>query len=195
MARWFYSLGIGPQHASASRSYYPRYPRLHGRSAGWLMIGQRSKLAEWYANNPAEYGNLRDPTPQDGTQMELLVPKMLALPLWAAKLYHNFNGAVMPHELLAAIEQHLSSPATALNNGDKWGLVQRWLLVAAQRDDDRGDPTIRQVRIAFTTGSLLSNDALIHRWTNDQLDATLGRRTNLNRSGTTVGIQGNMAIV
>jgi len=115
--------------------------------------------------------------------------------LWAAKLYHNFNEAVMPHELLAALEQHLSSPATALGNGDKWGLVQRWLLVAAQRDDGGGNPTKRQSHIAFNTGSLLSNDALMHRWTNDRLEATLGKRTNLNRSGTTVGIQGNMAIV
>ena len=67
--------------------------------------------------------------------------------------------------------------------------------MAAQRDDGEGDPTKRQALIAFTTGSLLSNDALIHRWTNDQLDATLGRHTNLNRLGTMVGIQGNMAIV
>ncbi len=84
------------------------------------VVNNRSKLAKWYADNLAEYGNLWDPAPQDGTRTELLVPKMLALlPLWAAKLYHNFNGAVMPHELLAAIEQHLSSPATALDNGDE----------------------------------------------------------------------------
>ena len=96
---------------------------------------------------------------------------------------------------MTALEQHLSSPATALDNEDEWGLVQRWLLVAAQRDNGGGDPTKRQSHITFHTGSLLSNDSLIHRWTNDQLDATLGRRTKLNRSGTTVGIQGNMAIV
>jgi hypothetical protein len=144
------------------------------------VVDDLSKLAEWYVDNPGEYGNLWHPTPQDMTRMELLVPKMLALPLRTAKLYHNFNGAVMPHELLAAIEQHLSSLATALDNGDEWGLVQRWLLVAAQRDDGGGDPTKRQAHIGFTTGSLLSNDALIHRWTNNQLDATLGRRTNLN---------------
>ncbi len=46
-----------------------------------------------------------------------------------------------------------------------------------QRDDGGGDPTKRQAHIAFTTGSLLSNDALIHRWTNNRLDTTLGRRT------------------
>jgi hypothetical protein len=56
------------------------------------VVDDQSKLAEWYADNPAEYGNLWDPTPQDGTQTELLIPKMLALPLRAAKLYHNFNS-------------------------------------------------------------------------------------------------------
>ena len=68
--------------------------------------------------------------------------------------------------------------------------------MAAQRDDGEGDPTKRQSHIAFNTGSFLSNDALIHRWTNDRLDATLEKEhTDLNRSGTTVGIQGNMAII
>ena len=67
--------------------------------------------------------------------------------------------------------------------------------MAAQRDDSGGDPTKRQSHVAFQTSSLLSNDSLIHWWTNDQLDATLGRHPELNRSGTTVGIQGNMAIV
>ena len=68
--------------------------------------------------------------------------------------------------------------------------------MAAHRDDGGGDPTKRQAHIAFATGSLLSNDALIHRWTNDRLDATLEKEhTDLNQSGTTVGIQGNMAIV
>jgi hypothetical protein len=106
-----------------------------------MVVDDRSKLAEWYADNHTEYGNLWDPTQQDGTRTELLVPRMIALPLWEAKLYHNFNGAVMPHELLAALKQHLSSPATALGNGDEWGLVQRWLLVVAQRDDGGGGPT------------------------------------------------------
>jgi hypothetical protein len=158
-------------------------------------VDNRSKLAEWYVDNQAEYGNLWDPTPQDRTRTELLIPRMIALPLWVAKLYHNFNGAMMPHKLLAALKQHLSSPDTALDNGDEWGLVQQWLLVAAQRDNGGGDPTKRQSHITFNTGSLLSNNALMHWWTNNQLDATLGRRTNPNRLGTTVGIQGNMAIV
>ena len=98
----------------------------------------------------------------------------------------------MPHEMLPVLKQHLASPATALDNGDEWGLVQRWLLVAAQREDGGGDPSKRQSHIAFHTGSLLSNSSLIHRWTNDQLD---GRRTKLSHSDTTVGIHGNMAIV
>ena len=120
---------------------------------------------------------------------------MIVLPLWVTKLYHNFNGAVMPHELLAALEQHLASPATALTNGDEWGLVQRWLLVVAQRDKGGGDPSKRQSHIAFYTGPLPSNDSLIHWWTNNRLDATLGRHPKLSRLGTTVGIQQNMAIV
>ncbi len=43
--------------------------------------------------------------------------------------------------------------------------------------------------------ALLSNDALIHWWINDRLDATLGRRPDPNSASTTVGIQGNMAVV
>jgi hypothetical protein len=44
----------------------------------------------------------------------------------------------MPHELLSALENFLVSPETSLDNGDDWGLVQRWLIVAAQRDDGGG---------------------------------------------------------
>ena len=61
----------------------------------------------------------------DGTRGELHVPRMIALPLRAVSLYHQFKGPVMPHELLNAIELHLASPDTTLDNGDKWGLVQK----------------------------------------------------------------------
>ena len=83
-------------------------------------------------------------------------------------------------------------PSTTGTSGD-WSNNGCWW--RCKGTDGGGDPTKRQAHITFTTGSLLSNDALIHQWTNDRLDATLGRHTNLNRSGTTVGIQGNMAIV
>jgi hypothetical protein len=44
----------------------------------------------------------------------------------------------MSHELLNAIKQHLASPDTSLDNRDDWGLVQKWLLVAAQKDGSGG---------------------------------------------------------
>jgi hypothetical protein len=103
-----------------------------------LVVDNKTKLGAWYANNPSEYNNLWDPTTQDGMRAKLHVPQMIALPLQAVRLYHQFNGAVMPHELLAAAEWHLASPDTSLDNGDNWGLVQKWLLVAAQRDDGNG---------------------------------------------------------
>jgi hypothetical protein len=87
------------------------------------------------------------------------------------KLYQEFKGVVMPHELLAAIEQHLASDETSLDNGDNWGLVQKWLLVASQRDEGGGDPAKRTPFLALRVDPLLSNDPLILRWTNDRLDA------------------------
>jgi hypothetical protein len=120
---------------------------------------------------------------------------MIALPLRAARLYHQFNGAVMPHELLAAVDRHLASPETSLGNRDDWGLVQKWLMVAVQRDDGGKDATKRKSPIAFWMDALLSNDALIHRWINDRLDATLGRCPDPNSASTMVEIQGNMVVV
>jgi hypothetical protein len=160
-----------------------------------FVVDNKTKLGAWYANNPLEYSNLWDPTTQDRMRAELHVPRMIALPLRAARLYHQFNGAVMPYEILAAVEWHLASPDTSLNNRDDWGLVQKWLLVAAQRDNGNGDPTKRRLFIAFWTDALLSNDALIHRWINDWLNATLGRHPDLTSASTMVGIQGNMAVV
>ena len=49
--------------------------------------------------------------------------------------------------------------------------------------------------IAFRIDALLSNDALILWWINDRLDASLGRRLDPANPSTTVGIQGNMAVV
>ncbi len=72
----------------------------------------------WYQDNPTEYGNLWDPTAGDGTKEDILVPRLIALPLRAAKLYHQLGGVLMPHELLDLLETHLASPETSLDNGD-----------------------------------------------------------------------------
>jgi hypothetical protein len=99
---------------------------------------------------------------------------MIALPLQVASLYHQVKGVVMLHELLNAVEQHLASPATSLDNGDNWGLVQKWLLVAAQKDGSGGDPAKSKSFIAFHMDALLSNN-VIHGWMTESLDAALGR--------------------
>ena len=75
-------------------------------------------------NDPSKYGKLRDPQQGDDKKVEVSVPRMITLPLQAAQLYQNLLGAVMPHELLAEIEQHLASPDITLGNGDDWGLVK-----------------------------------------------------------------------
>ncbi len=138
------------------------------------VVDDKAKLADWYVDNRSEYGKLWDPSPQDRARVKKHVPKLIALPLRAVKLYHELKGAVMPHELLAAIKRHLASDETSLNNGDDWGLVQQWLLVASQRDDGGGDPTKCKSFLALRMDPILSNDPLILRWTNDRLDALLG---------------------
>ena len=135
------------------------------------VVTNRSKLAKWYADNPAEYRNLWDPTPQDGTRTELLVLKMLALALWAAKLYHNFIGAVMPHEMLAAIEQHLSSPASLpsttgtsgdwSNNGCWWQCKGTTAGVTPQK----GRRTLRSLRAPSHRMLLLYTGGPTADWT------------------------------
>jgi hypothetical protein len=151
------------------------------------VIDDKEKLLPWYAGHPSEYGNLWEPTIADGTRVELHVSRMIALPLQAASLYHQFKGAVMPRKLrLNAIEQHLASPDTSLDNGDDWGLVQKWLLVAAQKDGGGGGITKSKSHVAFYTDTLLSNDDLIHCWIADKLDSTLGRHPE--PASTTVGI-------
>jgi hypothetical protein len=94
----------------------------------------------------------------------------------------------MPHELLDALETHLSSPETSLDNRDNWGLVQKWLLLAAQLDGGNGDATKTRLHIAFQVNALLSNDNHIHHSISDQLNATLGRRPKPTVINTTVGL-------
>ncbi len=94
------------------------------------VVDNKEELLSWYANNPSEYRKLWDPTAND-PKVELHVPRMIALPLQAASLYCQLKRVVMPQELLDAMEKYLASPATSLDNGDDWGLVQKWLLVTA----------------------------------------------------------------
>ncbi len=147
----------------------------------------------WYADNPSEYGKLWDLTANDGPKVELHNPRMIALPLQAASLYHQLKGVVMLHELLDAMEKHLASPVTSLDKGDDWGLVQKRLLAAAQKDSGGGDPAKSKSFIAICTDALLSNDELIHQWMTERLNATLDRLPESARA--MVGIQGNMAVV
>ena len=128
------------------------------------VIDDKGKLISWYSDHPSEHGNLWDPNANDRTNVELNILRMVALPLRAASLYHQFKGAVMPHKLLNAIEQHLASLDTSLDNRDDWGLVQKWLIVAAQKDGRVGGITQSKshLDLAFCTDTLLSNDDLIH---------------------------------
>jgi hypothetical protein len=94
----------------------------------------------------------------------------------------------MPHKLLNAIENHLSSQDTELDNGDEWGLVKKWLLVASQKDGGGGNPTKSKSHIAFNTDPLITNDDLIDRWISDRIDATLGPRPDVSPQTTSMGM-------
>jgi hypothetical protein len=152
------------------------------------VIDDKDKLRAWYSDNRAEHGKLWDPAADAGTKNELVVPRMIALPLRAVKLYQGLKGGAMPHELLDAIENHLSSQDTELDNGDEWGLVQKWLLVASQKDGGGGDPTKSKSHIAFNTDPLITNDDLIDRWISDRIDATLGPRPDVSPQTTSMGM-------
>jgi hypothetical protein len=139
------------------------------------VLDDPEALQEWYADDRSQFGKLRDPQQGDAAKVEVHVPRMIALPLQAAQLYQNFNGPVRPHELLAAIEQHLASPDTDLDNGDDWGLIKKWLTVAAQTDGGQ-DTAKPKSHIAFATNAIITSDELIHQWFADRLDATMGKR-------------------
>jgi hypothetical protein len=59
------------------------------------VIDDKEKLLSWYADNLSEYGKLWDPMANDGQKVELHIPRMNALPLQAASLYHQLKGAVI----------------------------------------------------------------------------------------------------
>ena len=68
------------------------------------VVDDKETLLSWYANNPSDYGNLWEPITADGTRIKIHIPHMIALPLRAASLCHQFKGVVMPHELINAIK-------------------------------------------------------------------------------------------
>jgi hypothetical protein len=56
------------------------------------VVDDKKKLLLWNANHPFEYGKLWDPTANDGPRVELHIPRMFALPLQVASLYHQVKG-------------------------------------------------------------------------------------------------------
>jgi hypothetical protein len=50
----------------------------------------------WYQDNPTGYGNLWDPTAGDGTKEDILVPRLIALTLRAAKISPTGWGSDTP---------------------------------------------------------------------------------------------------
>jgi hypothetical protein len=74
-------------------------------------------------------------------------------------------------------------------------MVQRWLLVATQKDGGNADQTQSKSFIVFKTNAILTNNDRVHCWISNCLDATLGRHPDPTSASTTVGIQGNMAVV
>ncbi len=77
---------------------------------------QQGKTTVVVCQQPDKYGKLWDPTTNDGPKVELHVSRMIALPLQAASLYRQLKGVVMLHELLDAMEKHLASSATSIDN-------------------------------------------------------------------------------
>jgi len=123
---------------------------INRRGTKCKVLDDPKALQEWYANDSSQYGKLRDFQQGDEAKVDVSVPRMIALPLRAAQLYRKFGGAVMPHELLAEIKIHLASTETDLDNGDEWGLVKRWLMVAAQTDGGQEGTAKPKSHIAFT---------------------------------------------
>jgi hypothetical protein len=67
--------------------------------------------------------------------------------------------------------------------------------VAAQKDGGNGNRTRSKLFIAFKMDAIHTNNDFTHCWISDCLNATLGRHPDPTSASTTVGIQGNMAVV
>ena len=150
-----------------------------------MVLDNATALQDWYANNTTQYGKLWNPQPGDGQKVEVNVPRLIALPLRAAQLYHKRGGAVTPHELMADIESHLASPDTNLGNGDEWVLIKTWLQVAAQTEGGQGTQARPKSHIAFSTDAILTNPV---NWSNGKLGALVkisdaGSNSNIQSIG------------
>jgi len=51
------------------------------------VINDKNKLRAWYSDNRNEHGKLWDPAADAGMKNKLVVPRMIALPLRAVKIY------------------------------------------------------------------------------------------------------------
>jgi hypothetical protein len=125
-----------------------------------MVLDNATALHDCYANNMTQYGKIWNPQLGDGTKVEVNVPRLIALPLQAAQLYQKRGGDVMPRELMADMESHLTSTETTLGNKDEWGLIKTWLQVTAQTNRGQGTQTRPKSHIAFLTDAIFTDDPI-----------------------------------
>jgi len=131
-----------------------------------------AKLAAFFEND-ANGDTLWTPSATDGTQEDIAVPYLLAIPSVLVDLLRNQGPAPTPYEVLGTIDTFLSSN-TDSDAGD-WELLRQWCLVASQT----GAGQTPKSKLSLETTPVTIDDDDFDKWVGTRLDVSFGPRPML----------------
>jgi hypothetical protein len=111
-------------------------------------------------------GTLWMPGAGDGAPATIKVPNPLAIPNALVNLLHMQGLVIMPHNVLATINDFVQSSGHPM--GQQWECICKWCLVASQAGANR------KSKVFLDTSPVTIDNKGFNRWVGNRLDVSVG---------------------
>ena len=127
-------------------------------------------MFKFYDDDPSRAGTLWKGEGGDGAKEEVHAPRLLSIPLWLLDRIRQEGRALMPHEILRIVTNHVGEVNTTAY-ADAWSTVASWCLLAGQVS------TTGESLVSFSIEAITEvEDEYLGKWLEQRLDTTLGPR-------------------
>ena len=127
-------------------------------------------MFKFYDDDPSRAGTLWKGEGGDGAKEEVHAPRLLSIPLWLLDRIRQEGRALMPHEILRIVTNHVGEVNTQAY-ADAWATIAAWCLLAGQVS------TTGESLVSFSIEAITEvEDEYLGKWLEQRLDTTLGPR-------------------
>ena len=128
-------------------------------------------MFKFYDEDPSRAGTLwRGEGGDDEAKKEIHAPRLLSIPVWLLDRIKQEGRALMPHEILRIITDHIGEVNTTAY-ADAWATIAAWCLLAGQAS------TTGESLVSFSIEAITEvEDEYLGKWLEQRLDTTMGPR-------------------